>query len=84
MPTQLSAGTQQRAALARAIVNRPALLLLDEPTAHLDAAAAAGLLQLLDEFAQAGVAVLMTSHGEPAPLPANARRLRLAEGYVDE
>jgi len=83
-PAQLSAGAQQRAALARAIVNRPALLLLDEPTAYLDAAEAAGLLQLLDEFAQAGVAVLIASHGEPAPLPANARRLRLADGRVDE
>ncbi len=84
MPAQLSAGAQQRAALARAIVNRPAVLLVDEPTAFLDAAAASVLLQLLEEFARAGMAVLMASHGEPAPLPSMARRLRLAEGRISE
>ena len=82
MPARLSAGAVQRAALARAVVNRPALLLVDEPTAFLDAAAAADLLLLLEQFAQAGMTVLMASHGEPAPLPSTARRLRLAEGRV--
>ena len=82
MPAQLAAGAVQRAALARAVVNRPALLLVDEPTAFLDAAAAADLLLLLEQFAQAGMTVLMASHGEPAPLPPAARRLRLAEGRV--
>jgi len=82
MPARLSAGARQRAALARAIVNRPAVLLLDEPTAFLDAAAAADLLQLLGQFAQAGMAVLMASHGEAAPLPPAARRMSLAEGRV--
>ena len=82
MPAQLSAGARQRAALARAIVNRPAVLLVDEPTALLDAAAAADLLHLLAQFAQAGLAVLMTSHGERTPLAANARRLRIAEGRI--
>jgi cell division transport system ATP-binding protein len=84
MPAQLSAGAQLRAALARAVVNRPAILLVDEPTAFLDAAAAAELLHLLDQFAQAGMAVLMASHGEPAPLPSTVRRLRLAEGRIAE
>lgn len=84
MPAQLSAGERQRAALARAIVNRPAVLLADEPTAFLDAAAAADLLRLLEQFAQAGMAVLMASHGEPAPLPPAARLLRLAEGRIVE
>lgn len=80
LPAQLSAGAQQRAALARALVNRPALLLVDEPTAHLDAEAAAELVALLGEFAQAGITVVMASHGEPAPLPAAARRLLLTDG----
>lgn len=84
MPAQLSAGAQRRAALARAIINRPALLLVDEPTACLDAAAAAKVLQLLHEFAQAGVTVVMASQGEPAPLPAGVRRLRLAEGQLTQ
>ena len=84
MPARLSAGARQRVALARALVNRPALLLADEPTALLDAAAAADLRQLLSQFAQTGMAVLVTSLGEPAPLPPNARRLRLAEGRIAE
>lgn len=83
-PAQLSASARQRTALARAIVNRPAVLLVDEPVAILDAAAAAGLLHLLEQFAQAGMAVLMTSHDETAPLPPTARRLHLAEGHIAE
>ncbi len=81
-PLQLSGGEQQRAALARAIVNRPALLLADEPTAHLDAPAAAELLALLDEFSQAGVTVVLASHGENAALPKSARCLRLVDGRL--
>lgn len=80
LPAQLSASAQQRAALARALVNRPALLLVDEPTAHLDAEAAVELVALLGEFAQAGITVVMASHDEPAPLPAAARRLLLTDG----
>jgi len=58
------------------------MLLADEPAASLDAAAAAKVLQLLLEFAQAGVAVVLASQGEPAPLPAGTRRLHLAEGRL--
>lgn len=82
MPAQLSAGAQQRAALARAIVSRPALLLVDEPAASLDAAAAADLVRLLEDIARAGVAVVMTSHDDAAAPPARARRLHLAEGRI--
>jgi len=81
-PHHLSGGELQRVAIARALVLDPDLLIADEPTAFLDTEGAAGLLRLLDEFAQAGMAVLLASHGEPAPLPATARRLRLAEGRV--
>lgn len=82
LPRLLSAGEQQRVALARAIVNRPALLLVDEPTAHLDAAAAGALLQLLDHFAASGVSILLATHDESRALPARARLLRLDSGKV--
>lgn len=81
-PSALSGGEQQRVALARAIVNRPALVLADEPTAHVDEQGAAQLLQLLEQFAIAGVTVLMATHGEAAPLPARARVLHIDAGRV--
>lgn len=81
-PQELSGGEQQRAALARAIVNRPALVLVDEPTAHLDAASAAGILQLLEQFAVAGVTVMVASHGEFIVVPARARTIRLDTGRL--
>jgi len=83
-PMQISAAARQRAALARAIVNRPPLLLVDEPTAFLDAATAADILKRLDEFTQAGVTVVMASHGERVSLPPVSRRLRLVEGRLEE
>ena len=81
-PATLSGGEQQRVALARAIVNRPALVLADEPTAHVDEPGAARLLQLLEQFAIAGVTVMMATHGEAAPLPARARILHIEAGRI--
>jgi cell division transport system ATP-binding protein len=81
-PDTLSGGEQQRAALARAIVNRPGLVLADEPTAHLDQQSAAKLLQLLEQFVVAGVTVILATHGESLPLPARARVLRLDAGRI--
>ena len=81
-PSALSGGEQQRVALARAIVNRPALVLADEPTAHVDERGAEQLLQLLEQFAIAGVTVLMATHGEAAPLPAHARVLHIERGRL--
>jgi cell division transport system ATP-binding protein len=81
-PRTLSGGEQQRVALARAIVNRPAVVLADEPTAHVDDRGAALLLHLLEEFAVAGVTVLMATHGESVPLPPRARVLRIEGGRM--
>ena len=81
-PRQLSGGEQQRAALARAIVRRPAILLVDEPTAHLDATAAAELVELLARFVAGGVAILMATHGDISGLPGGARQLRLHGGKI--
>src|SRR5258706_13721966 len=79
-PRELSGGQKQRAVLSRAIVNRPALVLADEPTTHLDPRAASDLLQLLDEFTRAGVTVVMASHGEAAALAAAARGIAPVAG----
>ena len=62
-PAQLSAGQRQRAALVRALVNRPALVLADEPTAHLDPESGAVALALLRELvAESGSTLLLVSH----------------------
>ncbi|MCX8006076.1 MAG: ATP-binding cassette domain-containing protein [Burkholderiaceae bacterium] len=84
LPRQLSAGEQQLVCLARAIVNRPALLVVDEPTAHLDAESTQLVLQLLEQFAIGGVAVLMATHGNVQGIPARARRVILRDGRLHE
>jgi cell division transport system ATP-binding protein len=83
-PVQLSGGEQQRLAIARAVVNRPAVLIADEPTANLDAAAAAAILEIFADFNRVGVTVLVATHDE-ALIQRFARRvLRLAKGSLVE
>ena len=81
-PVQLSGGEQQRLAIARAVVNRPAVLIADEPTANLDAASAAAILEIFAAFNRVGVTVLVATHDE-ALIGRFARRiLRLADGEL--
>jgi len=61
-PDQLSGGEQQRTAIARAIVNRPPLLLADEPTGNLDSENSLQILRILEKLHGLGVTVIMTSH----------------------
>ncbi len=77
-PAELSAGEQQRAALARALLNRPGLLLADEPTGNLDEAAAEDVVRRLEEFARGGGAVLLATHNPRAA--ARAGRIVRMEG----
>ncbi len=62
LPLSLSGGEQQRVGIARAVVNKPPLLVADEPTGNLDPALSAEIMQLFAEFNQVGVTVLIASH----------------------
>ncbi len=62
MPHELSGGEQQRIAIARAILNKPQLIVADEPTANLDAETAKGIMDLLRNISQNGAAVVMSTH----------------------
>ncbi len=83
-PIQLSGGEQQRLAIARAVVNRPSVLIADEPTANLDAESAAAVLEIFAAFNQVGVTVLVATHDEALIERFAGRVLRLARGGLVE
>ena len=62
LPITLSGGEQQRLAIARAVVNRPTVLLADEPTGNLDSDSANDILEIFSSFNQVGVTVVMSTH----------------------
>jgi cell division transport system ATP-binding protein len=80
MPVMLSGGEQQRLAIARAVVNRPSLLLADEPTAHLDVETAEDVARIFQEFNQVGVTVLVATYARH--LFPGARYLKLDRGQL--
>src|SRR5699024_7913385 len=61
-PVELSGGEQQRLAIARAIVNRPSILIVDEPTANLDQQSARRIMEVFRDFNRVGVTTLIASH----------------------
>ena len=80
-PYQLSGGERQRAAIARALVNEPKLLLADEPTGNLDSATGNGILELLEKLHRAGQTIVMVTHDERVAKRAG-RIITLADGRI--
>ena len=81
-PITLSGGEQQRLAIARAIVHRPAILLADEPTGNLDAGYAADIGELFRSFNQVGVTVVIATHDEALAARLRPRVVTLRAGAV--
>jgi cell division transport system ATP-binding protein len=82
MPITLSGGEQQRLCIARAIVNRPAILVADEPTGNLDADSSRAILELFLSFNRVGVTVLLSTHDESSLAQLGGRRLGLRGGQL--
>jgi len=82
-PNQLSGGQMQRAAIARALLMQPALLLADEPTGNLDSKSAADVLGLIDEVHASGQTVVLVTHDNEVAARA-PRRIRLRDGKVED
>jgi len=82
-PITLSGGEQQRLCIARAVVNRPSILLADEPTASLDSDSAAEVMEMFRSFNQVGVTVLIATHDEALIELLNPRVLALAHGRLE-
>ena len=81
LPGELSAGERQRLAVARALLNRPKLILADEPTGNLDPENAAEVIRHLAEFHRGGGTVVLVTHGAAADAHAD-RTLRLEQGQL--
>ena len=82
LPIALSGGEQQRLAIARAVVGRPAILLADEPTANLDSETAADILEIFRAFHQVGVTLIIATHDPQWMARCSPRVMRLERGRL--
>ncbi|MEY4768084.1 MAG: Cell division ATP-binding protein FtsE [Pseudomonadota bacterium] len=81
-PAALSAGEQQRVGIARAVVNKPAVILADEPTGSLDPELSAEVMKLFEQFQQVGVSVLIATHDIALISHMKHRVLKLHQGQL--
>jgi cell division transport system ATP-binding protein len=81
-PDELSGGEQQRVAIARAFVNRPRVLLADEPTGNLDPATSVGIMKLLDRINRTGTTVIMATHDSNIVDSMRRRVVEMEGGHV--
>ena len=79
-PFALSGGEQQRVGIARAVVNKPPIIIADEPTGNLDPALSAEIMTLFEQFQQVGVTILIASHDISLITKLNHRVLKLDHG----
>jgi cell division transport system ATP-binding protein len=82
LPSELSGGEQQRVAIARAFVNRPLILLADEPTGNLDPNTSQGIMQLLDRINRTGTTVVVATHDEVLVNWMRRRVIELSNGVL--
>lgn len=81
-PNQLSGGEQQRVSIARAFINRPPILLADEPTGNLDPETSQGIMSLLDRINQTGTTVVMATHDREMVDAMRKRVIELENGHI--
>ena len=82
LPTELSGGEQQRVSIARAFVNRPLILLADEPSGNLDPTTTIGIMRLLDRINRTGTTVVMATHDQGIVDQMRRRVIELDRGTV--